>query len=283
MTWHVQPESLARYLTGRAELAEAMSIEAHVVGCATCRAEIARQSEAPRLRRTWAAVIDVIDRPPRSVLERALTRIGISDGRARLLASTPSMHLPWVLATIAALAFALVAAAVSDSTRMLAVMLLIAPLAPVVGVALSYGPGVDAIHELSLSTPIDKFDLLLVRAAAVLGLASALSVGEAVGVPGAHWTIAAWLLPAAALTSVALALSTWLPTRTAAIAASGAWVVAVAIGLKTVGSGLRLENSVLQQLILFRPAGQLVLAVIAAVAMVVALERRDQFDIGGAA
>ena len=282
MSWHVDPDALTRYLGGIAVPAEAMSIEAHVVGCVTCRTAIAVRGDEARLARTWSAVVDEVDRPHSTPLERLLARLGVPDSHAHLLVSAPSMRLPWVLATMAALAFAIVAAALSASTVTLAAMLLVAPVGPVAGVALSYGAGVDAIHELTKSTPINKFDLLLLRAAAVLGVASLLSVAAAAFLPDAGWTVAAWLLPATALTAVAIALATWFSTRSAATIACSAWIVSVFVGLRSAGRGTRLDELVVNQLVLFRPAGQLVLALIAAAALVIAYERRDAFDAGRA-
>ena len=46
--------------------------------------------------------------------------------------------------------------------------LALAPLAPVAGVAITFGPGADPSFELTVASPISTVRLLLLRAAAVL-------------------------------------------------------------------------------------------------------------------
>ena len=60
-------------------------------------------------------------------------------------------------------------------------------------------------------------------------------------------------------------------------------LLAVFAGLRFVGYGTPWEVSVLRRLVLFQPAGQLVLAVMAAMALFVALERRDSYGAGSGA
>ena len=56
MSWHIDSETLQRYATGTATSATAASAEAHLTGCAECRALLAPAVPAPRLDAIWAEV-----------------------------------------------------------------------------------------------------------------------------------------------------------------------------------------------------------------------------------
>ncbi|MFD4986779.1 hypothetical protein [Streptomyces sp. NPDC058374] len=108
-------------------------------------------------------------------------------------------------------------------------LLLVAPLLPLAGVALSYGPHTDPLHELVATSPGGGLRLLLVRGGAVLAVCvPALTVAGALlppvaGGPGP----AAWLLPALALTLGALALGSYLGCRNAVAVVGGLWSLGV--------------------------------------------------------
>ncbi|MCF4138345.1 hypothetical protein L1856_18945 [Streptomyces sp. Tue 6430] len=107
-------------------------------------------------------------------------------------------------------------------------LLALAPVVPVLGVALSYGPHADPVHEIAAASPAGGLRLLLTRTAAVLlvslpllTLAGLLLPGS--GAPGA----AAWLLPGLALTLASLALAGYAGSRTGAAVTGGGWLCAV--------------------------------------------------------
>ncbi|OIJ69402.1 zf-HC2 domain-containing protein [Streptomyces mangrovisoli] len=107
-------------------------------------------------------------------------------------------------------------------------LLALAPLVPVAGVALSYGPHADPLYEIAAATPSGGLRSLLARTAAVLAVSLPLLTGAglllpASGAPGA----AAWLLPGLALTLAALALAGYVGCRTATALTGGGWLAAV--------------------------------------------------------
>ncbi|MFD3954965.1 MULTISPECIES: hypothetical protein [Streptomyces] len=108
-------------------------------------------------------------------------------------------------------------------------LLVTAPVLPLAGVALSYGRHADPLYEVVTSTPSGGLRLLLVRAAAVLGVSvpaltlAGAALPPAAGGPGA----AAWLLPGLALTLAALALGSFVGSRRGAAAVGGAWALFV--------------------------------------------------------
>lgn len=157
---------------------------------------------------------------------------------ARVLwAAGPALRGAWPVALVVVALGALAlsyGAGLGASVRPL--LLVTAPVLPLAGVALSYGRHADPLYEVITSTPSGGLRLLLVRAAAVLGVSvPALTLAGAVlppatGGPGA----AAWLLPALALTLAALALGSFVGSRRGAAAVGGAWAVFV-VAPATVG------------------------------------------------
>jgi hypothetical protein len=52
MSWHIDSETLERYATGTATSAAAASAEAHLTGCAECRALARARRAGPRWTRS---------------------------------------------------------------------------------------------------------------------------------------------------------------------------------------------------------------------------------------
>lgn len=207
MTWHADDRLLGRYVAAQLDAVASASVETHLVACPHCRAglaDLAVPTAQPRLDRVWDDLVDRLDVPAPSPVERALHRLGVREHTARLLAATPALHLSWLSAVAGLLAFAVAAAHLSP--RGLFVFLAVAPLLPLAGVATAYGPGVDPTYEVGLAAPMRSVHLLLLRASAVLVTSSALAGLAALALPAVGWTAAAWLLPALALTLVTLAL-----------------------------------------------------------------------------
>ena len=69
------------------------------------------------------------------------------------------MRRSWYLASILVLFFGLAAAGQDRADATLAVFLAIAPLVPVMGVGLAYGPGLDPAPEMTVATPLSGFRL----------------------------------------------------------------------------------------------------------------------------
>jgi hypothetical protein len=119
-------------------------------------------------------VLGEIYAPRRRGLERALERLGVPEPLARLMTSTPALRHSWLAAVAVAVFFAANAAndTAGNSPGRLAIFLTIAPLIPLLGVALAFGPGVDPTYETVVAAPLSGFRLLLVRTLAVLGSTS---------------------------------------------------------------------------------------------------------------
>ena len=89
----------------------------------------------------------------------------------------------------------------------MAIFLTLAPLLPVAGVALSYGPAADPAYELTLAAPYSVLRLVLLRSVAVVTCTVALTAIGALALADNGWQAVAWLLPALALSAATLALS----------------------------------------------------------------------------
>lgn len=281
-TWHVDVALLRRYAAGALEDAAAWSLEAHLTGCARCRALLGPvthpvvPSVAPslvpeeRLAAVWSSVDERIRARQRPVVERLLVRLGVPDHDARLLAATPSLTGSWLLGVAVTLAAGVVATWLTRSvgTSSLLGFLLVAPLVPLAGVAVAFGPRVDPTYELGITAPISTVRLLLVRAVAVLATSVVLGGVAALALPSVGLFAAAWLVPSLALTAATLAASTrWSPALVAGTVALS-WTVGVAV----------LELATRTPLVVFRPPGQLALVALLAVSVAVLATQRERLD-----
>ena len=182
------------------------------------------------LDRVWTNVAAEVWRRHPGRLERTATRFLRSPGLARALLTTPSLLLPWLIATTVFLAVGALAQASAGQP----LVWLIAPAVAAVGVAYAYGPGIDPAWELSCSCAVSYRMVLLTRAVAVfavnalLGLAaSAATVGTTASAHAAQLTFA-WLIPMTAVCALALAVA--VATRSAntgAAAGVAAWIIVV--------------------------------------------------------
>jgi hypothetical protein len=187
------------------------------------------------LGRVWISVAAQVWRRQPGWLERTASRLLRSPGLARALLTTPSLLLPWLLASVAVLAAG--AAATTDSGQPLVALL--APAVAAAAIAYSYGPGIDPAWELACSMAVSDRMVLLVRALAVfavnavLGLAaSAVSAASVISASGAAAAVTfGWLIPMTAVCAFALAVATVARSANAGAAAGvAAWLIIVLSG-----------------------------------------------------
>jgi hypothetical protein len=269
---HLSAVVVDRFARGALGPAAAPAVELHLEGCAACRNALnatATGLDADRTAGNWLAVVAELDAPRRSLLERALVRLSVPPDTVRLMGATPALRRSWFVAIFIALLFGVAAASPDRRDATLIWLLALAPLIPVLGVALAYGPGVDPSHEITVAAPMSGFRLVLVRATTVLG--TSLVLGGAVSLlmlPRHDAMVAAWLLPALALSLVCLTLMTVVESRVAAAIVTGAWLVVI-VGVSA---------NATDQLVLFRGAGQIVFAAVAVLGAAAVYLRRRTFD-----
>jgi hypothetical protein len=184
------------------------------------------------LSRVWISVAAQVWRRQPGRLERAAARLLRSPGLARALLTTPSLLLPWLIASVVVLAAG--AAATLGSGQPVAALL--APAVAAAAIAYSYGPGIDPAWELSCSMAVSDRMVLLARALAVfavnavLGLAA--SAASAASASGAAAALTfGWLVPMTAVCAFALAVATVARSASAGAAAGvAAWLITVLSG-----------------------------------------------------
>jgi hypothetical protein len=223
---------------------------------------------AARLDRNWRAITIELDAPRPGRIERTLRSFGLPARITRVMVSTPALRRAWFAATAMAIVVALSAADQGNPRDDLFMLLLLAPLVPVLGVALAYGVAADPAHEVSLATPMRGIRLILIRAAVVLGLSFVALCAAALLTPGRSGMAFAWLIPSLGLTSIAVGLMTALSPRRSAMATGVAWIVGVFIARGSSGDPLAA----------FEIGGQIVMSFAAAIGLVITVVRRGNFD-----
>jgi hypothetical protein len=265
MSWHADAALLEAYAHGRIDDARAGSVEAHALACAACRGGLAAWVPRGPLDRSWARVEPQLEPWNVGIIESLLQKLGIPDHVARLLAATPSLRLSWFGAMAAALSFAVMAGRSGEGG--LLVFLLVAPLVPLAGVAVAYGPGLDPTYEIGLAAPMRSYRLMLIRSMAVLAASEVLAFGASLALP-LGWATAAWLLPSLGLSAASLALSTFWPPLRAGLAVAGGWL-AVVLGTEVASTA---------PLAAFRGGGQVAFLLLILLSVFIVAGRREVLD-----
>jgi len=217
---HVPDASLAAYAAADPALddAAAWAVEAHLEGCAECRARLAGLPDAA-LRTLLDQVQVGIDRGvregPRPTRERAWRR------RARRWATWAV--LPWAALTVAAVLTAFLLDRAFPQRPSL--VLLLAPVAPLAGLAVAWSRRSDPAWEVIAGTARAGLELLLRRTLVVLA-----TVIPPLAVAG--WFLgespALWLLPCLTFTATTLLVGSRIGVARAATVLAVGWLVVVA-------------------------------------------------------
>lgn len=266
--WHIAEDDLREYSRGGVAPPRLWSVETHLAACAHCRARLTGLVDPALVEEGWARLDAAVDAPRAGLFESALLRLGVPDHSARLLAATPVLRRSWLGAVVLTL---LLTVAVGHATRGVESPLLFlaaAPLLPLAGVAVSFGPGLDPMYETAVVAPMHTFRLLMVRTVAVLVTTTTLSSAASLALPSFGLVTLGWLLPALALTSTGLALMPRLGTVWAPVLVGAAWTGAVLFG-QLASSGTPAP---------FTGAGQLASAAAAVAASAALVATRHRFD-----
>lgn len=176
------------------------------------------------LDRVWASVAAEVWRRQPGWLESFAGRLLGAPGLARALVSTPSLLLPWVLASAVVLAVG-VAATLGSGEPLVA---LVAPAVAAAGIGYAYGPGIDPAWELSLSMAVSDRMVLLVRAVAVFAIYALLGLAATAASGAAAAITFGWLVPMTAVSALALAAATVTRSANAGVGIGlAAWCITV--------------------------------------------------------
>lgn len=224
--WHSRSDELSAYIEGSAPALAVVSIEAHLLACAQCRAALStlRRSAVPSVGSTtqgeqmWNRIAGLVDRPQRRA--RFSNRIlEVSLASPALLATTIGV------AAVLFLAVGITAAAKPHWS--FPALLAFAPLAPVVASVAAFQPGIDPAGRLAEATPLAGTRLALLRSllASFIALGSGIVASVLSSLP--FDLVAMCLLPGVAFAAVVLAVATRSnPNRVATVLVTG-WVTLI--------------------------------------------------------
>ena len=271
-TWHADPDVLARFAHDPAGVDDstAASVETHLLTCDRCRAEVARMADPALAGSSWDAVADRIDRPRVPLLQGVLQLLGFQSGPARLAAATPGLRLSGLTAVVGLTALAVMAARHLDASGP---FLLLAPLAPLAGVVLTFAAATDPAGESGLATAVHGAGLAVRRATAVLVLAFAVLAVGAVTVPSLGSAPLGWVLPASAIAVGSLALGTWVRIEAAVAGLATVWILGVGLVRYVDGFDRPFDETVL-----FTPTGQGIALALTVAAGLVLAARADRYS-----
>ncbi|MEU7474719.1 zf-HC2 domain-containing protein [Lentzea sp. NPDC042327] len=214
---HPAEQLLRRYARGAQDLPadQLWAVESHLETCAPCRGRLAPDPVADA---AWAQLAPLLDHTPQMPRARMWRR--------RLTTWTSPVAGPWLamimLVTLASVLLDQLGAASPDD---ISLVLLIAPVLPVLGVAAAWGRALDPAYELVAATPRAGLPLVLRRTAGVL-------VVVLPGLAVAGWLTGAspaqWLLPCLAFTTGTLALGGLIGVTRAATALVVLWAAVIA-------------------------------------------------------
>ncbi|MET1072329.1 MAG: zf-HC2 domain-containing protein [Umezawaea sp.] len=214
---HPSAGLVGRYARGDADIPadEVWAVEAHLEKCAPCRAELVDADGGTLVDAVWTDLQPLLDVVPQMPRARPWTR--------RFNAwVTPSM-VPWLAMTLVVALLAVLADRWSSAgTYEVSVVLLVAPVLPVLGVAAAWGRGLDPFYEMAASTPRAGLPLLLRRTVSVL-----LTVIPILLAAGLNTSTALWLLPCLAFTTTTLALGGLVGIGRAAVALVVVWAAVI--------------------------------------------------------
>lgn len=229
--WHVPGHTLRAYVAERLPDSQAWSVETHIMECTPCRRRVTEAVEVSEVSATVRQVrTSLADELPRQGRVRPGTRLrklwvllGSADNSrgAGLLAVLCALASVFVLELFGGLSLS--SSWWSDNGS---ILLLIAPILPALGIAVSC-ERLDPAREIAASTPVGGLRLVLWRTLSVclVSLPVAAMTGAVLG----EATLFSWLLPCLGVTSVTLALGSVIRLEFAAYGVALAWL-AVTLG-----------------------------------------------------
>lgn len=224
-TEHASTRLIDGYARGDTDLVadEVWALEAHLEACGPCRdrlSAVVRAAVPPA-----AALVDTVWSGLEPRLATATTMPHRRRRSAQLSAWMTPVMAPWLAMSAGVTLIALLLDLAGSVSGDVSLVLLLAPLLPVGGVAASWSRGVDPAYELTVAAPRAGLYLVLRRTTSVLAVVVPMLLvgGWATGV-----TAAQWLLPCLAFTSATLALGGVVGVTRAALVLAVVWTVLIA-------------------------------------------------------
>lgn len=258
-SWHIDADSLRRWVDGVAGPLVSASVEQHVLRCAQCRADVARLVDQAPLAAVWDNVLSAVEVRRVGFIQRLLVRVGLSPSDSLLIGAAGTYRVAWLAGVVAVLCFAVLAALFAHDGGV-GLFLIAAPLAPVAGVAAAYGPSADPAFETVQAAPYALVRLIALRSMSVLIACVPLTVMAGLLLPTASSVAVAWLLPAVGFIVSVLTASAWVDPVLAALVVAVGWISCVLLAVRG-GDPLVLfaPSAVLAYLVLLVVAGLILL------------------------
>jgi len=223
MSQHPDQQAIADYQSGALAEADNLALEGHLEECRRCRGLLT--DDPVWVEASWNQLRSAVRQPRASWLQRSLAALRVPDATASLIATSPAFRPAWILSvSIVLVATAAAGTVVTTQPIGLLPFLAVAPLVPILGVAVSYASRRDPIYVITMLTPNGGLKLLLQRTLAVTALSLLLAVVPGIVFMPADLSLA-WLLPAIATTSCTLALGTVLALPIAATIVGTGWLL----------------------------------------------------------
>ena len=276
MTWHVDTTLLDRYESDALPPSGMASVEMHVTSCESCRGQVAGRADDAARARVKQALDERLDTPPAGRTERLLRLVGLGEADARIVGATLSLNWSWIAACVLSLAFVVLAATVGSQGAGLAAFLVAAPLVPLVGVALAYGPRVDPTFEIATAATLPGARIVMLRTIAVTAPAIPAIAALSVFLPAGPLAFV-WLLPALGLAAASLALGTLMDLPKAAAGLGALWLLGA--GMDLADAPRATAEGFVRGFAAFHPSGQLLFASLGAVSLLLVALRRAEFEI----
>jgi hypothetical protein len=230
MNIHYQ-EQIPLYVAGQLNADERVILEQHLAGCPDCRAKLSFWRELAAGIAASSASMSA----PADLADRAIKRIHTPSRLRRTLLSSFSLLRAQAYlvkgemwpSSAAIMALGVIVAVLSRRTG---VITFIAPLIAAASLATLYGPENDPASELTLSTPVSPWRILLARLTLVSGYDLLLTLSSSIFllaiIPAELFgtLILAWLGPLTFLSALALLLSMWIGASNAITLSYGLWV-----------------------------------------------------------
>lgn len=221
--WHIPTDTIEAYLAGSSGHVTTASVESHLLACEACRDTLAdlRPAAAPTASNAdliWHRIEERIDRPRLPELPGASwVRITLASPALRGVALT----LALVLALVPALVFRL------SPRGGVTLLVVLAPLAPMIGAALAFRTELDPAGTMTEATPLASGRLTLQRAAVVAAVSLLAGAAGSPFVDLPWQMLAAWVLPGLALCTAAGAAATLIQPERVAAALGAVWLTIV--------------------------------------------------------
>lgn len=226
--WHLDEQLAERYASGQTGQTLSASIEQHLIVCATCRDMLTPLADVQRGAAVWTGVLERVQAPAPGLVERLLRRCGVAESTSRLLAVTPSLRGSWLTGVVFVIVLAQLAAHSTPSG--VAFYMALAPVLPLISVAVAFDGELDQSREMAAATPYSALRLLLIRTAAVVTSTLVPVAFVALLLPGSVLLALGWLVPSLALIGAVMILMPYTPALPTAGIFASSWMALVAAG-----------------------------------------------------